>query len=265
MIAAAERAQVILMVAYNKRFDPAYRRFVEEARRVQDIRLARITTLEAPFLPYVAHYRLHRPGPLPQAAHTAFAADNATRIAAAIGEVDPLSAHAYRLVLLDSLVHEFNAVRGVLGEPDQLTFADITEHGITAVLRFGATQCVLTWVDLPGIARYAMEFAFYAPQSRLTLAFPSPFLRSAPTLLTREGGEPDTARSWQTEEITAYDESFRAELVHFHACVTSGRAPITSAADALHDIALCQSVIDVHRRRVPRDRPSEFVPTPVRA
>ena len=118
-------------------------------------------------LPYVAHYRLHPPSSLPDATRTAFAADNAARIAAALGEIDPLSARAYHLVLLDSLVHEFNAVRGVLGEPDRLEFADITEHGVTAVLRFGATQCVLNWVDLPGLARYAMEFAFYAPDARL--------------------------------------------------------------------------------------------------
>jgi predicted dehydrogenase len=261
MIAAAQRAQVTLMVAYNKRYDPAYRRFAEDARALIDLRLVRITTLEAPFLPYVAHYRLHRPDPLPLAQQSAFAADNAARIAAAIGTVDPLSAHAYQLVLLDSLVHEFNTLRGVLGEPDQLTFAGITDTNLTAILRFGTTQCVLTWVDLPGIARYAMEFAFYAPDTRLTLAFPSPFLRSAPTLITREGGDPTTARSWLTEEITAYDESFREELIHFHACVTTGTAPITSATDALHDIALCQSVIDVHRTRAPRDRPSAWMPT----
>ena len=260
MIEAAERAGVTLMVAYNKRYDPAYRRFAEEARALEDLRLARITTLEAPFLPYVAHYRLHRPDPLPQALQTTLAADTATRIAAAIGAADPLSAHAYHLVLLDSLVHEFNAIRGVLGEPDQLAFADITDHNITAVLRFGTTQCVLTWTDLPGIARYAMEFSLYAAQARLSLTFPSPFLRSAPTVITREGGDPGTARSWQTEEITAYDESFREELIHFHACVTSGSAPITSAADALHDIALCQSVIEVHRSRTPRDRPSAWAP-----
>jgi len=53
--------------------------------------------------------------------------------------------------------------------------------------------------------------------------------------------------------------------MHFHDCVTSDRAPITSAADALHDIALCQSVIDVHRRRAPRDRPSEFAPSMTQA
>ncbi len=261
MIAAAERAGVTLMVAYNKRYDPAYRRFAEDARALQDLRLARITTLEAPFLPYVAHYPPAPPGTrcpprcapsLPPTPPPASPPPSATS--------NRVSAHAYHLVLLDSLVHEFNAIRGVLGEPDQLAFADITDHGITAVLRFGATQCVLTWVDLPGIARYAMEFALYAPQARLTLAFPSPFLRSAPTLITREGGDPGTARSWQTEEITAYDESFREELMHFHACVTSGAAPLTSAADALHDIALCQSVIEVHRSRAPRDNPSAWAP-----
>ncbi len=258
MIAAADRAGRVLMVAYNKRYDPAYQRFAEDVRHMQDIRLARITTLEAPLLPYVAHYRLHQPGSLPQQTQTRFTRDNAERIAAAIGEVDPLSARAYHLVLLDSLVHEFNSIRGLLGEPDQLDFADITEDGVTIALRFGQTRCVLNWVDLPGITRYAMEFALYAPDTRLTLSFPSPFLRSAPTLLTREGGDLGTARAWQTEEITSYDESFRAELIHFHHCVTSGQAPITSARDALHDIALCQSVIDVHRRRVVRAHPTDI-------
>jgi predicted dehydrogenase len=258
MIAIARRARRVLMVGYNKRYDPAYLRFAEDARRLRDIRLARITTLEAPFLPYVAHHRLHKPGALPDKVQTAFSRDNAARIAAAIGETDPLSARAYHLVLLDSLVHEFNAVRGVLGEPDQLDYAKISDVGVTAVLRFGHTQCVLNWVDLPGITRYSMEFAFFAPDSRLTLSFPSPFLRSEPTMLIREGGEIGTARSWRTEEITSYHESFRQELLHFHDCLTSGAAPVTSAQDALRDVALCQSVIDVHRRRTPQSRPTDI-------
>src|SRR6478735_9644772 len=61
MIAAAERAKVTLMVAYNKRYDPAYRRLQDEAKGLRDLRLVRVTTLESPFQPYVAHYRLHAP------------------------------------------------------------------------------------------------------------------------------------------------------------------------------------------------------------
>ena len=98
------------------------------------------------------------------------------------------------------MVHEFNAVRGVLGEPDRLEFADIRENGLTAILRFGETQCIVAWVDLPGMARYQMEFAFYALDRRLTLSFPSPFLRSVPTLLTTEAGDAEDRARWRTEQ-----------------------------------------------------------------
>jgi predicted dehydrogenase len=256
MMAAAERAGTTLMVAYNKRYDPAYRRLQDEARTLRDVRLARVTTLESPFQPYVAHYRMHAAGPVSADLAARFAADNAARITAAIGEADPLSRHAYQLVLLDSMVHEFNAIRGVLGEPDRLEFADIREHGLTAILRFGATQCIVTWVDLPGMARYQMEFAFYALDRRLTLSFPSPFLRSMPAVLTTEGGEADGPRAWRTEETTSYAESFRQELLHFHECVTTGCPPVTSASDALCDVALCQAIVAVHRDRVPCDIPT---------
>ena len=256
MIDAATGAGVTLMVAYNKRYDPAYIRFVEEARNLRDVRLMRITTLESPIAPYVQQYPLHRGAPLPDDVAQALTEDNQARITAAIGEADPLSRWAYHQVLLDSLVHEFNAMRGVLGEPDRLDFADVRETGLTTIFTYGATQCVFAWVDLPGIARYEMEFALYTPEKRLTLSFPSPFLRSMPTLLITESGDTESPRSTRTEEITSYKESFKEELIHFHECATTGRQPVTSAADTLRDIALCASVIEVHRSRTPKDRPT---------
>jgi predicted dehydrogenase len=257
MIDAASRAKVTLMVGYNKRYDPAYRRLGEEIRSLSDLRLLRVTTLESPLQPYVAHYRLHKAAGLAPELAAAFQADNQARITAAIGEADPLARHAYHLVLLDSLVHEFNAVRGILGEPDRLDFADIRENGLTVVLRFGAAECIIAWVDLPGIARYEMELAFYAPDRRLTLSFPSPFLRSMPTLLQVEGGEPPSPRAWRNEQVVSYAESFKEELIHFHDCVTGRRPPLTSGEDALCDIALCEAVVDAHLARRPREKPTD--------
>jgi predicted dehydrogenase len=263
MIAAAGRAKVTLMVGYNKRYDPAYARLAGEARAMPDLRLVRVTTLESPLQPYVGHYPLHKAGPLPGKLAAELAADNEARITAAIGEADALSRRAYHLVLLDSMVHEFNAVRGVLGEPDRLDFAEIREHGLTAVLRFGASQCIIAWVDLPGIARYEMEFAFYSPERRLTLSFPSPFLRSMPTLLYDEGGdasgEERGARAWRREDVVSYAESFKEELVHFHDCVTTGRPPLTSGEDGLRDVALCQAVIAAHRERRAQAQPTDIL------
>ncbi|HMJ38547.1 MAG TPA: Gfo/Idh/MocA family oxidoreductase [Verrucomicrobiae bacterium] len=257
MIEAADAAGVTLMVAYNKRYDPAYLRLLEESRTLLDLRLIQITTLESPLEPYVEHYNLRRGGPLPADLAQSLKEDNEARINAAVPDADALSRWAYHMVLLDSLVHELNAMRGVMGEPERLEFADIRETGLTAIFKYGRTQCILAWVDLPGIARYSMELAFHSPTRRLTLSFPSPFLRSVPTLLVSEDGVAKSPRSWRTEEIASYRESFKEELIHFHDCITSGRQPVTSGRDSLHDIALCEAVVAVHQSRTPRDRPSE--------
>ncbi len=265
MVDAAQAAGVALMVGYNKRYDPAYLRLVDEWRGLRDLRLAQITTLESPLEPYVQHYNLRRGGPLPKDVAQSLAEDGDARITAAVPDADPLSRWAYRMVLLDSLVHEINAMRGVMGEPERLEFADIRETGLTAIFKYGKAQCILAWVDLPGIARYSMEFAFYSPERRLTLRFPSPFLRSAPTLLYWEDGEDSSPRSTRTEEITSYRESFKEELIHFHDCVTSGREPVTSGRDSLHDIAMCEAIVSVHRSRTPRDLPSQPAPAKIRS
>jgi predicted dehydrogenase len=257
MVDAADAGGVTLMVAYNKRYDPAYLRLLEESRTLRDLRLIRITTLESPLEPYVQHYNLRKGGPLPADTAQSLNQDTQARIAAAVPDADPLSRWGYQMVLLDTLVHELNAMRGVMGEPDRLEFADIRETGLTAIFKYGSAQCILAWVDLPGIARYSMEFAFYAPERRLTLSFPSPFLRSVPTLLVSEDGEAKSPRSSRTEEITSFRESFKEELIHFHECITTGRQPVTSGADSLHDMALCESVVAVHRSRTARDHPSQ--------
>jgi hypothetical protein len=84
----------------------------------------------------------------------------------AIGTDDPFLRQAYRGVLLDSMVHQLNAVRGVLGEPTEVRFASIsgTPTGVTATLAFGQLECVFMWVE-PGIARYEHELAFYGHTS----------------------------------------------------------------------------------------------------
>jgi predicted dehydrogenase len=116
----------------------------------------------------------------------------------------------------------------------------------------------ISWLDLPGFTSYKMEFALYAPGRRITLTFPSPFLRSAPTLLRVEGGDDGSARSWCTEEISSYDSAFKAELLAFHDCVVTNRAPLTDADDSLHDLALCQSIIRSFQTGSPIDHPSRI-------
>ena len=256
MVAAAEQAGVTLMVAYPKRYDAAFARFRQEAAAVENPRLLRVTTLESPLQPYIAHYRLPAPAPVPAEVAERLRDGIDTSIRSAIGDADDLERHTYHLVLLDTLVHELNTVRGLFGEPDRLDYVDVREHSLTAMLRFGELPVAIHWLDLPGIARYQMEFALYAPDRRVSLSFPSPFLRSEPAILTIEGGDHTTASSWRTEETVSYESAFKRELAAFHDCVTNGTKPVTSGRDGLADVALCQAIIECHRSGRPVHNPA---------
>jgi len=251
MVAAADDAGVTLMVGYPKRYDMAYTRFAQEVGVISGARLLRVTTMESPFRPYVAHYPLLKPAPIADDVAGQLLAASAASVNAAIGPADDLERLVYHDVLLDTLVHEINSVRGLLGEPDRLDYVDLSERQVTVMLRFGDLRAAILWVDLPGIARYQMEFALYAPDRRVTLAFPSPFLRNEPTSLVIEGGDLGTARSWRSEEVIGYESGFRRELEAFHSCVTVGAVPATSGRDGLADIAMCQAIISCHRTGLP--------------
>jgi predicted dehydrogenase len=243
MKAAADAAGVTLMVAYPKRYDPAFERFRDVAVNVAEPRLMRVTTYESPFLPYIGHYALAPVAPIPKDAIETFTAETQASITRAIGEANPFLREEYHLVLLDTLVHELNTVRGVLGEPTSLEYVDMQPGQLTVILKFGELSVSIHWMDLPGITRYGMEFALYGPERRVTLTFPSPFLRSAPATVEIIEGETGTTKSRSISEITSYESAFKLELEAFHHCVVSGKAPATSAEDAIHDLALCEAII----------------------
>jgi predicted dehydrogenase len=252
MIDAAASADVRLMVGTMKRYDPAYERLGELLPDIRpDVRLARVTTLESPFGPYVSHYPLTVGDPPPADVTQELAQADERALDAALGNADEQTRWCYRWILLDNLVHEFNALRGVLGEPTEVISADLGQTCVGVNLRFGETDCHLSWVDLPGIARYKQEFAFYAPDQRLTLELPSPFLRSMPSRLRVEGGHPGTTHSWEREEIVSFDEAFKRELREFADCIAGGREPRTSGHDGLGDLRLCEAVAQAHQGAEP--------------
>jgi predicted dehydrogenase len=256
MVEAADHAGVTLMVAYNKRYDPAYLHFRDEVSALPDPRFLRVTTLESPIGPYVTHYPLHPVAKPSSGVLERLAAQSEASITEAVGDADPTMRRIYHAVLLDTLVHELNAVRGLLGEPDRLDYVSLHEETVSVMLRFGDLPVAIHWVNLPGIARYSMEFALYSPDRRVSLSFPSPFLRSAPTLITVEAGGPGGAGSSSSEEVTSFDSGFKRELVAFHDAIVNGAAVSTPGRDAMRDIALCQAIIECARSGRPIDQPT---------
>jgi predicted dehydrogenase len=252
MVAAADRAGVCLMVGTMKRYDPAYQRLAQLLPEMRDLRLVRVTTLESPIAPYVSHLPLIESAVTSDGDPFAIPDDEQDAVASAIGDADDQTRLGYRWILLDTLVHEMNVLQGLLGSPTEISSVSFAPQCVGINMRFGDVDCHLSWVDLPGIARYRQEFAFYSPDERLTLELPSPFLRNMPSRLLVEEGHVGTPHAWLREEVVSYDEAFRRELIEFSECIRSGRQPATSGSDGLRDLVLMESIARAHAGRVPR-------------
>ena len=247
IIAAGKKAGVLVMVGYMKRYDPAVERMAAEIRELRPLRFARSTTAEYPLKWYVAHYPIVRATDIDPGTVAALEADDDARVTRAVPSTDPVLRYAYRHSLLDSMIHDINLMRSLLGEPKALRFASVAKEGISLFLEFAQTAAAMHWVNLTdGVARYQQEFAFFYPERRAMLVFPSPFLRSAPVELVLEGGSQESSRSWRTVETIAFESAFKRELLEFYACVTEDREPRTTAEDGVRDVALCQAIIRQH-------------------
>ncbi|HEY8764205.1 MAG TPA: Gfo/Idh/MocA family oxidoreductase [Solirubrobacteraceae bacterium] len=259
MIRAADAAGISLMVGTMKRYDRAYERFAELVPVLEDPRLVRVETLESPLEPYVSHYPLVRATRPPARELIArWEGEERPHLDLALdSDPDETNRFVYRNILLDNLVHEFNMLRGAFGEPTVVCYASLDPQSVAVHLRFGDLDCHLSWVDLPGIARYKQEVALYGPDQRLVLTLPSPFLRSAPTRLSVEGGERGTSHAWNRDEVVSYDSAFKRELEEFHDSIVSGRPPRTTGADGLRDLLLCEAIARAHRTGAPVPYPTE--------
>jgi predicted dehydrogenase len=235
------------MVGYHKRFDPAYLRAGSAIERMRGLRFAEVTVLHPDDDAYRTHHAVLPPPERPPAPRAEEEGDKATleRVTRGVfkGCVDgilPASAPAHHrvaaFILFDSLIHDIDAVRGLLGEPEEVVSAHAWREGFaqTSVTRFaGDLRASLSWISLPGLKHYEERLRFVGTDARVTLVFPSPYLRHAPTALSIE--RMDGEELVVEDHLVSYDEPFRAELHHFRECVQSGRAPAPSLEDALAD------------------------------
>ncbi len=91
----------------------------------------------------------------------------------------------------------------------------------------------VSWISVPGLKHYEETLRFIGPDTRVTLVFPSPYIRHAPTPLTIE--RMDGEELLVENHTVSYEEAFRAEMHHFREAVLGGTPPAPSLADALGD------------------------------
>lgn len=246
IIEAVQKAKVRLMVGYMKRYDPGYRYAQGQVKEMKDIRYVQINTLHPAEDDYLNIHSIIRFDDVPKAVIKPLLESEDRQVLEAVGAISPSLRALYSSLFLGSMVHDSNALRGLLGDPEAVLFTELWPVGqhdtsVTTVLKYrGDIRVVYTWTYLDKLRDYFQEIAVMSPASRLRIQFPSPYLKHFPTPIVVQGMENGAA--FEKRVQVSYDEAFKEELIAFHHCIVGDRPPLTDAADARADIALLQQI-----------------------
>jgi predicted dehydrogenase len=249
--AAAAHAGRVAMVGYMKRYDPAFALARAAVERMGPVRGGAARCVAGPNEAYIRDVaQVRTAGDVPARVAADLSALSAERLREAIGDAPPDLALAFRLIV-GIACHELGVLRGLLGAPVAVSAARVWDEGrwLSATLRY--EDFALDYLLGRMTTRIFDErFELYSEREALELSFPSPFLKHAPTLLTRRYDDPD--RSVAETSIGSYQEAFRRELEHFHDCVTTGAPPDTPAWEARADAEIMVAIVRAARDGAPQ-------------
>jgi predicted dehydrogenase len=236
-----------LQLGYMKLYDPAVRRARRElATGRPALRAVEVTVLHPSGDAQLAHANLEGPaGDVPAATLAALRDETARLQTQALGQAPAELRRLYTEVLLGSLVHDLAVVRLLAGDPERVEHADLWPEGswssvaAEAVLP-GGVRLSLRWHYLDRYPAYREEVRLHHEQGSIALAFPSPYLLNAPTVLTVTDLDGDAARAREDRSTV---EAFERQLVAFHRLVRDGQPVAAGIAEGRADIVTCQRIV----------------------
>jgi predicted dehydrogenase len=259
---ARARAGTVALMAYMKRFDPGYQygqRLVRPLAERGEVRFVDARHLHPNNDLYMAHHPVSRGGDISPEVREAARREQEAAVSVSLGASAPPALRRVFGGMMGSSIHDLYCLTGLLGRPEEIVASEAWDGGRcwSTIFRFPHNvRVAYSWIDVRQVREFTQEFACYGDGTRVTVTFPSPFLKSAPTLVRvqgmeeapqsaapygRDGGEagwesPGPAH-WERRVTASHEEAFKREWIHFHACITQGVEPLTGPQEALQDTA----------------------------
>jgi hypothetical protein len=242
IVSARDRADRVVQVGTMKRFDPAY-----EAMRAElpdsaaELQYISVVVNDPEFEPYFVPGEIVRGSDVPRELIESTRRSEAEQVEAAVGSGDPDVVRAFSESFLGSLLHDLNAVHGLLAAmyeplPGEVVAGDWWNEGraVSGSVRLAnGARWDSAWIQLLATHEYRESISFFFADSVRTLTFPSPWLKQSPTIYRRSERR-DGANDIHVFE--SYEEAFARELMHFHDCIVAGVPCRTPPEQARLDI-----------------------------
>lgn len=242
MIAAAEANNVTLMVAYMKRYDPAYERMCELVAGMSGIHMIRVHDFAGTYQINHEIYDLVSARDLDPDKLANLQKKDQADLLADIGSdrTDLVDAHD---IMIHLAIHDINALQGLYGLPLKLVAARLFNSNFVTALFEYENGVRLMWEtgNLVSLVKWDEHIMVWGRDQRVQLKFPFPYLKNAATELLID--ENFGSSAVQRAITVSYDEAFKREWRHFYECITTGAEPRTNAREAREDLAFAVKLL----------------------
>lgn len=238
--AKEQHPELVAMVGYCRRYNQSFLKMKEllrqDSRPISYVR-ARTLILEGPwYLENTWHEK--KAGDLDPAGRAAMqqaTIGEAVRLLG--GQPNRAQILAY-LLLAGSGCHILSAVRELIGPPKSVQAASVSPSGMqfTLILGYDGFNLVFEEMNDQQIVDFDESIEIYQGTRKMHLRYDSPYIRSLPSRL--EVSELVDGQAMTTVYGPDYRDMFANELKEFYRCITEGRSPKCSVADAAEDVRI---------------------------
>jgi len=246
IVTTRDDARLQVVVAYMRRFAPAFQEARAEIWRLGKINYVRVRDI-------IGRNRLI----IDQAANVlrfddispALTRDRSARAARqvqdAIGEAPADLVSAYRL-LCGLSSHDLSAMRELLGAPRRVIAASQWNGGrFLAVIFEYDGYCAVLETGVDEQLRFDAHIEVYGVSKSIRLQYDTPYIRHLPTTLVIHETAGDAFN--QTVSRPTFKDPYTYELEHFHDVVTGRAVPKTTPEDYMEDLRLFRLIVDALR------------------
>ena len=239
--AAQATSKGTIFVGYMRRYAPAFLQIMEEVGDISKIQYARVRDIIGPNSCFV-----DQSGTFPkkfndykrQDTDDMKAQDEDIAVQALIKESGvPLNDQTkLMLTILGGLgSHDLSAMRELMGMPKSVTAADLRWPIWTATLDYGNFSVVYE-SGINSVPLFDAHIEIYTENKIVRINYDTPYVKGLPTTITVRETVEGTGTYQERIIRPTYEDSYTVEFREWHRCMTEGRKPKTSIADARKDL-----------------------------